>query len=195
MKKYNPFTLVHLILMLLLLLFSGVAAVMMIGGFGLRVAGVERLHMLLRGVFNIANAAALLLGVIYLLNEYSKQAARYYKAFLASLTAETALLILLDLLFDKTQAVHIAGATCEAITILLLCLLIFKKDLGRQKTWVLFGALLALDIIVITLTFVDATPDLLIYRIATAASRLVLTVTIGLAIRGKYADKARRGTH
>ena len=194
MKKHNLFTLAHLILMLLLLLFSVVAAVMMIGGFGLRVAGVERLHMLMRGVFNVANAAALLLGVIYLLNEYGKQAAHYYKAFLASLTVETALLVLLDLLFDKTQVVHITGAACEVAKIVLLCLLIFKKDLGERNTWILFGVLLTLDVVGIVLTFADATPDLLVYRIATACSRLVLTVTIGLAIRGKYADKARRGT-
>lgn len=194
MKKHAPVKIVHLVLMLLLLLFSGAAAVMMIGGFGIRTAGVDRLQLLLRGVFSLFNLAGLLLGVIYLLNEYGKRAAGYYKAFLAMLTVETAFLIVLEFLFHTPGIWFYVTLTLLELKIVVLLLLTFGKDLGKQRSWLLFGVLMALDLAGVALTFVGAGSALLTYRIADALSRLILSGTVGLAIRGKYADKDSRGT-
>ena len=193
MKKHSPVKIVHLILMILLLLFSAASAVMLIGGLGTAVAGVDRLYTLTFGVFSLVNVLALFFGTIHLISEYGKQAATFYKAFLASQIVGTLILIVLDLDFFRSAGWMIAAAVLLAVKIAVLCLLAFKKDLGKKNTWILFGVLLALDVLEIVLMLLNAAGTLMLYRVVSVLARLALDVTVALAIRGKYADKAARG--
>ena len=83
-----------------------------------------------------------------------------------------------------------SGIDFETLLIILALLaLLFIKDLGKTKTWIIFFILLAMELVLAVLTF---DKNEVMSSIAGNLSRLVLDGTIGIAIREKYADKAAR---
>ncbi|MBP5193997.1 MAG: hypothetical protein J6126_04640 [Clostridia bacterium] len=194
MEKKSPVMIIHLVLMFILLAFNAFAAAVFIGGFGPSLAGVNRLEVLMHGILNLVIIAGILFGLVYLLGGYGKKAASYYKAFLCSLLVLTALLIAVDLAFYKINALLIATVAALAVKAVSLLLLTFKKDLGAKKTWILFFVIILADAVEAVLMLLSASPSILVYRTVYAVSGLVLDGTVGLAIRGKYADKASRGS-
>ena len=83
----------------------------------------------------------------------------------------------------------------HAIKIVLLLLLAFKKDLGRDKTWIIFYMVVAVDIAaLVVMLIIMATGRFDFGSIIGVIAALVADATLGLAIQGKYADKASRGT-
>lgn len=193
MKNKNPFMICHIILMAALILICGITAVMMIGGFGFD--GTDRLHLLFRGIFNVMSIFAMLIGLLYILNEYGKPAAKYYKAFMFLQIIETILLVLIELMFSNIDIALIFGIAILIDKVIILSILVFKKDLGKTNTWSLFYVMLFLDIVGVTLTMINnSSKNLLFFSIAAVIVRLTLDGTVGLSIRGKYADKASRNT-
>lgn len=190
-KKLTGLMLCHLILMALLIVLSCVSAgIVFTGkipeGFVVN-SQAYKTSVTLYGVAHVANALALAHGIMYLLKGSGKQAAGYYRTFIMLVALGIALRLIGTLVYPG-----MGPSVCLMIGILLALLVLgFVKDLGAQKTWVVFYVLLALEVVLAIVMFNKAEA---MSSIAGSLSRLVLDVTIGLAIRAKYADKAARGT-
>ena len=197
MRKLTPLMTIHMILMIALVFFHLASTVVNIGVIGFSAEEINntgRTIIRLRGFFNIINVAALVFGILYVWNQYSKSAARYYKAFLLLHIIQTLLLIGLDATSATSLDYFSAGALALlGMKVLFLMIVLFWRDFGESNTWKLFFILLVFDVAGSVLTIVSSTGSLA-FRIGGSVSRLVLDGTIALAINGKYADKARRGT-
>lgn len=197
MRKLTPLMTIHMILMIVLVFFHLASTVVNIGVIGFSAEEINntgRTVIRLRGFFNIANIAALVFGILYVWNQYSKNAARYYKAFLLLHIIQTLLLIVLNSASGTSLDYYSAGALAlHGLKVLFLMIILFWRDFGESNTWKLFFILLVFDVAGSVLTIVSSTGSLA-FRIGSSVSRLVLDGTIALAINGKYADKARRGT-
>ena len=95
MKK-SPIVICHLILMIALFLCAAFATVMFLGGFEFAVEGKVRSDRLLTGFSTIMAMVMLIMGILYLFNEYSKQASFFYKAFLLIIVLITVLVMISD---------------------------------------------------------------------------------------------------
>ena len=197
MRKLTPLMTIHMILMIALVFFHLASTVVNIGVIGFSAEEINntgRTIIRLRGFFNIINVAALVFGILYVWNQYSKSAARYYKAFLLLHIIQTLLLIGVDATSATSLDYFSAGALALlGMKVLFLMIVLFWRDFGESNTWKLFFILLVFDVAGSVLTIVSSTGSLA-FRIGGSVSRLVLDGTIALAINGKYADKARRGT-
>ncbi len=87
----------------------------------------------------------------------------------------------------------IIRCTLFAIKIILLLLLAFGKDLGQKKSWYILYVIAALDIAGIVVMFIVMSDTGFDFSLVGAIAALVADVTLGIAIHGKYADKASRG--
>ena len=153
---------------------------------------------------SIFNTLALCSGIVYLLKGHSKEAAGYYKAFIA-FTAFSFAGSIISNLFSLMSGAEITGADPVAairlvlliVVFALLLVLAFKKDLGKNKTWTIFKVALALSIVMMLISFVGAQFDgfaTVAVSIVLLFTRILMIGTIGFAIRGKYEDKDARGT-
>ena len=193
MKKFGAVTICHLCLMALAVLFNAFTAVMFIGGFGTAVAGIYRVQLYLRGFLNVISLFALVVGILYILYGYGKNAAIYYKAFLFIQIVGTVLLIAVDAASTKLGASLLLALVAFSYKTIVLLVLTFGKDLGENKTWALYFVFLALDAAgMIAMLFVTE-KSVLGYALAGLISTLLLDATIGFAVKGKYDDKKARG--
>ena len=189
-KKLSPIQIFHLALMVLLFAFS-IYSFFVLLGLAAGASGTDSLLYTLYGAYQATNAIAICCGVLYLLKGYGKGASRYYKAFL--------LLVLAGTIVGTVTLALAAGELGNALPSIImltgktiaLIVLAFGNDLGKRNTWIAFGIIVALDVLLVFSLSNNALPA---QRIIGALSRLVLDGTIGLAIRGKYADKDARGT-
>ena len=194
MKKFNTIMVCHLLLMAALLLFSIFAAVMMIGGIGDAFTDQHRINVVMNGIWHFMLAVSLVLGIIYIFNKYSKSAAKFYKAFLFSQFVRSIFLICINIFLYNLNFWTILSIVLLVIQAAILIILVFKKDLGKEKTWILFWILLGTDFFNALIMSISVPLSVLFYRITGALSTLVLDGTIALAIKGKYDDKESRGT-
>ena len=180
----------HLILMILLAIVSVVSVVTML--FQERSASFQEYFDILKVgtyLFALLNVAALVCGIIYLMSGYSKKAANYYKAFIVLAALFNAVTIYTTFV---SQGFGI-GVIMMIVKVLLLLTLAFWPNLGKRNTWILFGIMLLIDVLFGILFGSDS--SVAVYRFILVLSKLVMDGTIGLAIRGKYQDKAARGTN
>jgi hypothetical protein len=191
-KKFSPIMAAHLILMLLVLIFSVFNVIKVFSYLGAGPANIA--PIIIYGVCSVFSAAAMCTGILYLWNEYGKKAAILYKSFLYLNVAATVLTLVVNILVDGQTALKIPAIVILGVKAVILLVMTFKKDLGKKNTWTLFLALLILDVAGVVLMFIGMGANLIIHEIHGAAARLISAGTIGLAIRGKYADKDRRGT-
>ena len=197
-KKTSPIMIFHLILMLVLLAFSLYSGVRIIGSISSNteiVSANGTLAVLMYGIYKFLTAAALCAGMMYIWKGYRKSAASYYKAFLFLLALATVFctLNLVIMLQSSSSYLIIIALVAHIVKTIALLILIFKKDLGEHYSWILFGILIAMDLVIGMLTGdTDATYKAI--RLVGLFSRLAMDVTIGLSIRGKYLDKTSRGT-
>ena len=195
MKNFTPLKVIHLILMIGLMLCSGITTVMFLGGFDLVVAGKDKSEAILNGCSTMAVTVMLLTGVLYLLHGYKKRSAVYYMAFILLLVLVNLMVIILDVIYATMTIPIIIKCVLYAIKIILLLLLVFKKDLGREKTWFIFNMVVIVDIAaLIVALIITATGSFDFGNIMGVIAALVADATLGLAIHGKYADKESRGT-
>lgn len=193
MNRKSPVTIVHLALMILMLLYSGVLAVLLIGDLGLPSGGSSKTEMMLRGVFNLLTVMALFIGIWYVLDGYRKQAAVFYKAFLLSQVVETVLLAIIELVFAPKNLMLALVTVTLVFKAAILLLLVLLKNIGKMRTWLIYGMLFAVDVFGIVVIIISTGNGIIGFRIASCAARLVITGTIGIMIHGKYADKKQRG--
>ena len=205
-KKFTPLMWCHLALMAVLTITSIVAAIFLLAGAGTidtTEVGSWKTSIVFVACVNVANAAALIAGVIYLLKGYRKDAANYYKAFIMLIAVAATFSALASVFIKQSDAAtdstiiasntaHILGILFMVTKVVLLSVLAFKPDLGKRNTWIIFGVILAIDLI---FGFLYQSPsNMTAYRFATVLPRLFMDGTIGLAIKGKYDDKDARGT-
>ena len=139
----------------------------------------------LYGAAHICNAIALACGITYLLKGSGKSAANWYKTLILFISLGVSLR-LVGTLIHPGFGVN----TCLMIGIILALLaLLFIKDLGKTRTWIIFFILLAMELVLAVLTF---DKNEIFSSIAGNLSRIMLDCTIGIAIYEKYADKAAR---
>ena len=179
----------HVALMALLCVMSIISAVIIFTGnipSGFEASeDTYKTTVALYGAAHICNAIALICGITYLLKGSGKSAANWYKTLILFIALGVTLR-LVGTLIHPGFGVN----TCLMIGIILALLaLLFIKDLGKTKTWIIFFILLAMELVLAVLTF---DKNEVTSSIAGNLSRLVLDGTIGIAIREKYADKAAR---
>lgn len=130
---------------------------------------------------------ALISGILYLTHGYKKNAAAYYKVYIMFL-----------LVFDIFST--ISGNLDDSyfmkfvwvINLVLLTILAVGKDLGKTKSFTLVGLILVGKIIVfigMLKTFGSFDVNLVLGMVA----QIVLIITTGLMVCGKYLDKESRG--
>ena len=183
----------HLVLMIAMACGTIGAAINFIVGYHNAAANAERLSNLMNVFLMAFILAMLVVGALYLLKGYTKQAAGFYKAFLLLHIAVCALTIYIDLAFYKVNALMIAISVVNACKAVLLMILAFGKDLGRRRTWNLFYILLALDIVKLGFAIINMANNGFDFSFMGYVTALIADGTIGLAIRGKYENKKARG--
>ena len=193
-KSMKLITNCHLFLMIAMALFSLVAALVLLfarniipeaSAVAIAQAGpVVNVY----GIVLILNFLSLLCGFIYIQKGYSKQAANYYKAFIAFTVAANIASLIAGVMYQGFDL----GTVTKIIKIALLLVLAFGKDLGEKKTWTIFGIAVVADLAYDL--FFKLTQEGVLPAILLALTRLLCMGTIGLAIRGKYEDKKERGT-
>lgn len=193
MKKLGTITIVHLIIMMILSVGTIGAAVHFFVDF-MKTDGMARFSNLSNIVLMATIFAMLVTGILYLLKHYSKQAAGFYKAFLIIHIAVCALTIFVDLSFYTVNAFMAAISVLNGCKIVVLALLAFWKNLGRDRTWTLFYILLALDAVKLVLAAANMAGIGFDFSFTGYVTALIADGTIGLAVKGKYQDKDARGT-
>ena len=138
--------------------------------------------------YNIAQAIALGCGYVYFAMDYSKKSAVYYKAFLVLVLIANVFPIITMFYYNM----NIVELCLACIKIIALLILIFGKDLGKKKTWIVFSIYFIAELLVGVVVITDG--NIAVFRIICSISRLLLAGTIALAIMGKYRDKDQRET-
>lgn len=133
---------------------------------------------------------ALISGFIYLVHGYRKNAAAYYKGFVW---------ILLIKEIMTTVAGNIMGTSLlmyvRVIDLVLLTILTVGKDLGKTKSFALVGFILVGKLIVF-INYLITLQSLglgVTVRAIDLIGQIILTITTGLMVCGKYLDKEARG--
>lgn len=190
-KKITPSLTCHVILMCILCVMSIVSASIIFSGnipegYDVASNASHQTASTIIGVSHIVNALALICGMYYMVKGGGKNVALVYKSFL--------MLVLLGLAVRLVSRFVFPGVDVATVlmigSLLMLLVLSFAKDLGRTNTWVVYGILLTLDLVVAILSFESRE---VLSSIASGLTRLVLDGSIGIAIYTKYKDKASRG--
>ena len=132
----------------------------------------------------VTTAWALAWAFLYLFKGYTKSAAVYYKLFLAFLLLQFVVNFIMPIVRGDVLEIIL-----HAVSILVLVVLAFGKDLGAKNSQILFVILAALQIAITVLAIMSGLSG----RIITNVARLLLIGTLGLMLEGKYADKRARG--
>ncbi|MBR2067408.1 MAG: hypothetical protein IJ875_04010 [Solobacterium sp.] len=187
--KNNQFMKLHLGLMCLLCLISIISAGIIFTGnipAGFDTSAPQfQTTVTLYGLGHVLNAIALACGIYYIFKGSGKDVAMWYKAFVILVTLSFTLRLFGRMIHPGLGLV----AVLMLVIVILLLVLSFMKNLGEQRSWILYYALLALVFVVEVITF--DTREVLSSLVGNA-TRLVLIGTIGLALRDKYMDKAAR---
>ena len=183
----------HLVLMIAMACGTIGAAVHFVVGYHNATANMERLSNLLNVFLMAIILAMLVAGALYLLKDYTKRAAGFYKAFLLLHIAVCALTIYIDLAFYMVTVLLAAISVVNACKAAILLILALWKDLGRRRTWNLFYILLALDIVKLIFAIINMASIGFDFSFMGYVTALIADGTIGLAIKGKYEDKSARG--
>ena len=194
MKKSGPALIVHVVLTIAMILCSIGATVNFIVGASNAVTGAEQLKNLMNVLLMLVILAMLIMGALHLLKDYSKQAAKYFKAFLLLHIVVCALTIFIDLFFSAINTFLLFVTIRNACKAVILLALLFWRDLGKRKSWILCGVLFALDIAALAFALIHMANVGFDFSIMGYITALVADGTTGLAIRGKYKDKEARGS-
>ena len=194
MSKKSSVTIIHLIMMFLMMFGTiGGAANFIIGA-----VGSETSSALLSNITNIVLMAVILsmliMGTVYIIKNYSKQAAVFYKSFLFLHVGVCALSIIINLFFYAVTPLMIVICILYAIKAVDLLILVFWKDLGKKRTWTLFYVILGLDIAALLLAVFNMVNIGFDFSFIGYVTALIADGTIGLSAKGKYENKEARGS-
>ena len=194
MSKKSPVTIFHLIVMFIMMFGTIGGAVNFIIG----AAGAETSVALFSNITNIVLMAVILsmliMGAIYIIKDYSKQAAVFYKAFLFLHVGVCVLSIIVNLFFYAVTPLIIVICILYAFKAADLLILVFWKDLGKKRTWILFYVILGLDIAALIFAVINMLNIGFDFSFTGYVTALIADGTIGLSVKGKYENKEARGS-
>ena len=130
----------------------------------------------------------LIMGAVYIIKDYSKQAAVFYKAFLFLHVGVCVLSIIVNLVFYTVNPLMIVICILYAFKAIDLLLLVFWKDLGKKRTWILFYVILGLDIAALILAIINMANIGFDFSFTGYVTALIADVN------GKYENKKARGS-
>ena len=134
-------------------------------------------------------------GCIYLSLGYKKSAAIFYKIYMGLMTIEAMFRVVYAMLIGID---NFWEGLLWAAPLVIIAILATAKDFGHKKTYILVAILVVLRIVFLISAIIKANvqnmaPVLTFGVIVQAATYLILAITIGLMVAGKYMDKAQRG--
>ena len=135
---------------------------------------------------------AILSGFVYVLGGYKKNDAVYYKLFMLLVCLEAVFTLIVDLMVTQVKGdTSPVSGILRTIICVNLVILAFAKDLGKQTSIGLAGAVLGVSLFnIIRLIVLYGRFGI----IADAAAGLALALLVLLLVIGKYMDKTERGT-
>lgn len=194
MQKKGSVTVFHLVMMFLMMFGTIGGAVKFI----IDAVGSETSSALLSNITNIVLMAVifsmLMMGAVYIIKDYSKQASAFYKAFLFLHVGVCVLSIIVNLVYYTVNPLMIAICILYGFKALDLLILVFWKNLGQKRTWILFYVILGLDIVALILAVINMVNIGFDFSFTGYVTALIADGTIGLSVRGKYENKASRGS-
>ena len=194
MEKQNPIMKIHLALMILMMCGTVGGAV----NFIVSAVNSKNTHDTFSNLTNVILMVFILLmlimGAVYLLKGYSKQAAVYYKAFMLFHVGVCVISDIVNLFFYKTTALMVMISVLYVFKAFDLLIMVFGKDLGKKRTWILFYVIIGLDISALILAVINMAKVGFDFSFTGYVTALIADGTIGLAVRGKYKNKEARGT-
>ena len=137
---------------------------------------------------NIICLCAIIAGLFYILKDYKKQAANYYKAYIALYVLSRLVYTIAEYSFSMTYGASYLSPILNTIVIVFGISLLLK-DLGKNTSLIFAWAMLALVVI-------DAILSATVYFNSifyNAAPALSTTCAAVLFVLAKYADKQSRG--
>lgn len=183
-KKYLPYKVLHMALMVATMLVTAVGLFQMLG----RIGGGNDWPLLIRIVSSITRIIAMGVGILYLVSGYKKSSAKYYKLFFCLMTIA---LVFRQMVF-VTNKVNTAMMIGGAVTIILSIVLVIGKDLGRNVSFALLALLIIIEVLLkLPISF----SDISIGQLGGELSMFMLFGTAGFMITAKYIDKSLRGSN
>ena len=145
-------------------------------------------------ICDVLNILMLAFGLVYMLMNYSKNAAIIYKAYFVMLYIGIfvqAILLPSAPYFNTTYLLIFNLISLSAVAVLSVA-----SDLGRKKSF-LFATLFVLCRLVLLITFIVKVPGYgtaTIGVVSAGVSNFLIALTTGVMVIGKYLDKNERGT-
>ncbi len=194
MLKKGAVTKFHLIMMFLMMFGTiGGTVNFIIGAFN-----SETSTAVLSNITNIVLMAVILsmliMGAVYIIKDYSKPAAVFYKAFMFLHVGVCVFSIIINLCYYTVNPLMITICILYAFKAIDLMILVFWKDLGKKKTWILFYVILGLDIAALILAVINMMNIGFDFSFTGYVTALIADGTIGLSVKGKYENKEARGS-
>ena len=141
----------------------------------------------IRIISTVIRLLALLYAGFYILSGYRKDAAKYFKIF-GILYLFSTVLGLISCISNTPTVLSVIFYVLSIIAILALA---FAKDLGKAKSFVLCGILVALQIALSVSVYLQADPAIVKINMFISMD---LACLFGIMTYAKYLDKTERGT-
>jgi len=137
-------------------------------------------------ILDLCKIACLFCGSIYMIFGSKKQVAGFYKGFIALFIIS----LMLRIIISFIDGISPLQAICSIVSLICLLGLEFVKDLGKDKTAMLYAILFVSEVIMALPLFLEKN----LASTIEACTGLLILGTFGLMITFKYIDKYSRGS-
>lgn len=173
--KYKILKIVQMVLIVLAIIVTSISIINQITGEGI----------LLYILLDLCKVLCLFCGSVYMIFGSKKSVANFYKGFIAMFIVT----LLLRIIISFVDGISPLQAICSIVSLICLLGLEFVKDLGKDKTAILYAILFVSEVIMAIPLFLTKQTQL----ITAGLTSLLILGTFGLMIAFKYIDKASRG--
>ena len=174
-EKYRSLKIVQMILITAAIIVTSISIIEQIMGEGI----------LLYILLDLCKTICLFCGAIYMMFGSKKDVAAFYKSFIAFYIVT----LLLRIVISFVDGISPLQAICSIVSLICLLGLEFVKDLGKDKSSILYAVLFVSEVIMALPSFLTKNIQIAI----TGITSLLMLGTFGLMITFKYIDKASRG--
>ena len=196
-KTFNTLTKIQKVLLTVLTVTSVLVSVLFVVTAKGSDVFEEKIRFYNTALNNLLFASSMICALIYANKGYTKEASKFYKAFMCLYAFST---IIQVVTLSRLSGFNLGVLSCTVRFVLILALG-FVKDLGEKNTWPVFYILLALELLMAPLSvssFSEVAAEnkgvLTGFLVYNALVRLVTTGILGLCIEAKYRDKKARGS-
>lgn len=160
--------------------------ILIIGAIGVKVYSLTKVNTFVK-IDSIVCIFALVFGLIYSLNGYKKDVAKYYKIFMYLYLVSSVLSLMAPLVEPILTTINIFVVTINVALLILVFALAFIKDLGVNKSTNIAMVILLLNIIKLLYNVANK------ITIPSGFANLVLPCISCVLVSAKYKDKESRG--